>query len=199
MVCGTWRVFHPYHQAILGHQQGILQFNSILTHHLPRDDIRLHKLRGSVSQDLPLLQMSIVSPGCHLYFCPAGYKPEVSTTPSLDLMNFHVQSTGLRKSVDSLHQKFITNDIKGSAARCRDTQGRSQRKALLSSWSLDWTWWHGDVFWFTSLEVCQTLSFWVFMGASLHRSEKAWHPTPIFLPGKSHGWRSLVGYSPWGC
>ena len=22
---------------------------------------------------------------------------------------------------------------------------------------------------------------------------------PVFLPGKSHGQRSLVGYSPWGC
>ena len=27
---------------------------------------------------------------------------------------------------------------------------------------------------------------------------RAWHPTPIFLPGESHGQRSLVGYSPWG-
>ena len=26
-----------------------------------------------------------------------------------------------------------------------------------------------------------------------------WHPTPLLLPGKSHGWRSLVGYNPWGC
>ena len=26
-----------------------------------------------------------------------------------------------------------------------------------------------------------------------------WQPTPVFLPGKSHGRRSLVGYSPWGC
>ena len=25
-----------------------------------------------------------------------------------------------------------------------------------------------------------------------------WQPTPIFLPGKSHGWRDLVGYRPWG-
>ena len=25
-----------------------------------------------------------------------------------------------------------------------------------------------------------------------------WHPTPVLLPRKSHGWRSLVGYSPWG-
>ena len=22
--------------------------------------------------------------------------------------------------------------------------------------------------------------------------------TPVFWPGESHGWRSLVGYSPWG-
>ena len=25
-----------------------------------------------------------------------------------------------------------------------------------------------------------------------------WHPTPVLLPGKSYGWRSLVGCSPWG-
>ena len=28
---------------------------------------------------------------------------------------------------------------------------------------------------------------------------RKWQPTPILLPGKSHGWRSLLGYSPWGC
>ena len=28
---------------------------------------------------------------------------------------------------------------------------------------------------------------------------RRWHPTPVLLPGKSHGWRSLVGCSPWGC
>ena len=26
-----------------------------------------------------------------------------------------------------------------------------------------------------------------------------WHPTPVLLPGKSHGRRRLVGCSPWGC
>jgi len=26
---------------------------------------------------------------------------------------------------------------------------------------------------------------------------RKWQPTPVFLPGKSHGLRSLVGYSPW--
>ena len=27
---------------------------------------------------------------------------------------------------------------------------------------------------------------------------RLWHPTPVLLPGKSHGRRSLVGCSPWG-
>ena len=26
---------------------------------------------------------------------------------------------------------------------------------------------------------------------------RKWQPTPVFLPGKFHGQRSLVGYSPW--
>ena len=28
--------------------------------------------------------------------------------------------------------------------------------------------------------------------------EVKWQPTPVLLPGESHGGRSLVGYSPWG-
>ena len=27
---------------------------------------------------------------------------------------------------------------------------------------------------------------------------RQWHPTPVLLPGKSHGWRNLEGCSPWG-
>ena len=27
---------------------------------------------------------------------------------------------------------------------------------------------------------------------------RPWHPIPVFLPGKSHGRRSLVDCSPWG-
>ena len=28
---------------------------------------------------------------------------------------------------------------------------------------------------------------------------RQWRPTPVLLPGKSHGQRSLLGCSPWGC
>ena len=35
-------------------------------------------------------------------------------------------------------------------------------------------------------------------GIQIERQRRQWHPTPVLLPGKSHGWRSLVGCSPWG-
>ena len=38
-----------------------------------------------------------------------------------------------------------------------------------------------------------SLSFFTFM----HWRRK-WQPTSVFLPGESHVWRSMVGYSPWG-
>ena len=28
---------------------------------------------------------------------------------------------------------------------------------------------------------------------------RTWQPTSVFLPGESHGQRSLAGYCPWGC
>ena len=34
---------------------------------------------------------------------------------------------------------------------------------------------------------------------SLAQEGRKWQPTPVFLPGKSHGQRSLEGYSSWGC
>ena len=57
---------------------------------------------------------------------------------------------------------------------------------------------------------CQTLFFWApkslqMMIAAMKLKDtyslerrRQWHPTPVLLPGISHGWRSLVGCSPWG-
>ena len=51
---------------------------------------------------------------------------------------------------------------------------------------------------------------WIFIGRTDAKAEapiiwlpnvmrrRQWQPTPVLLPGKSHGRRSLVGYSPWG-
>ena len=42
------------------------------------------------------------------------------------------------------------------------------------------------------------LSNFTFTFPFMHWRRK-WQPTPVFLPGESHGQRSLAGYSPWGC
>ena len=40
--------------------------------------------------------------------------------------------------------------------------------------------------------------FWNGLGRLKFPWRRQWQPTPVLLPGKSHGWRSLVGCSPWG-
>jgi len=39
-------------------------------------------------------------------------------------------------------------------------------------------------------------SLWLF---TLMLWRRKWQPTPVFLPGESQGWGSLVGYCLWGC
>ena len=41
------------------------------------------------------------------------------------------------------------------------------------------------------------MQVWSLVGKMLWR--RKCHPTPVFLPGKSHGQWRLAGYSPWGC
>jgi len=38
----------------------------------------------------------------------------------------------------------------------------------------------------------------LFRSSRIVQRRRQWHPTPVLLPGKSHGQRSLVGCSPWG-
>ena len=49
-----------------------------------------------------------------------------------------------------------------------------------------------------SFSVISFYLFVLFMGFSRQEWRRQWHPTPVLLNGKSHGWRSLVGCSPWG-
>ena len=47
-----------------------------------------------------------------------------------------------------------------------------------------------------NLPSCRRRGFYPWVGKTPCR--KAWQPTPVFLPGESHGQRSLEGYNPWG-
>ena len=39
---------------------------------------------------------------------------------------------------------------------------------------------------------------WFLPRVKVHDGRRQWQATPVLLPRKSHGWRSLVGCSPWG-
>ena len=79
----------------------------------------------------------------------------------------------------------------------------------------EWMWSHMYCIWCHTYRDCEkkkSLILWTSKGmTSLSRSlvcrsnfliaswRRKWQPTPVFLPGNSHKWRSLEGYSPWGC
>ena len=94
-------------------------------------------------------------------------------------------------------------------SRMRETRVRSlgwedpleKEMAIHSStiaWKIPWTEEPGRLQSMGSLRAghdwVTSLSLFTFM----HWRRK-WQPTPVFLPGESHGWRSLVGCGPWGC
>ena len=54
-------------------------------------------------------------------------------------------------------------------------------------------------FFFSILSILSSqLSGWTLSSDRVQFQRRQWHPTPVLLPGNSHGWRSLVGCNPWG-
>ena len=54
--------------------------------------------------------------------------------------------------------------------------------------------------WLCTSFLNEWIALWVTENALLYIFwRRKWQPTPVLLLGKSHGWRSPVGYSPWGC
>ena len=72
------------------------------------------------------------------------------------------------------------------------------------SWFLAHIIYMGLVFFIHSASLCllvgafNPFTFKVIIDIYVPIQRRKWQPTPVLLPGKYHGWRSLVGYSPWG-
>ena len=60
------------------------------------------------------------------------------------------------------------------------------------AWKIPWMEEPGGLLSMGSYRVGHNFTF------TLMHWRRKWQPTPVFLPGKSHGWRSLAGYGPWG-
>ena len=54
------------------------------------------------------------------------------------------------------------------------------------------------LFWWLWIQLCKHSWYGFCVGINFHFWRRQWQPTPVLLPEKSHGWRNLVGYSPWG-
>ena len=102
-------------------------------------------------------------------------------------------------SVFNISEQSFNNSLCGSSPL--------QKKACLHSsadFNLCLTWQRFILILVLSCEPkCQLLHPFLSPGSPFgvrsHFRRRQWHPTPVFLPGKSPGWRSLVGCSPWGC
>ena len=66
------------------------------------------------------------------------------------------------------------------------------------AWKIPWTEEPGRLQSMGSLRVRHDWATSLSLSTFMHWRRK-WQPTPVFLPGESHGRRSLVGCSPWGC
>ena len=49
----------------------------------------------------------------------------------------------------------------------------------------------------SKVSICKAVNRFNPWVRKIHWRRK-WQPTPVFLPGKFHGQKSLAGYSPWG-
>ena len=58
--------------------------------------------------------------------------------------------------------------------------------------------WREHLHWFLNRQTSRGSSNWFYSLTSALFRRRQWHPTPVLLPGKSHGRRSLEGCSPWG-
>ena len=48
-------------------------------------------------------------------------------------------------------------------------------------------------------ETVETVTDFIWGAIIFMHWRRKWQPSPVFLPGESHGQRSLVGCSPWRC
>ena len=110
--------------------------------------------------------------------------PSFSAQPSLQ-SNFDIHTWLLEKTVALTIQTFV------------DTEKAMAPHSSTLAWKIPWTEEPGRLQSMGSLRVRHSWATSLSLFTFLHWRRK-WQPTPVFLTGKSHGRRSLVGCSPWG-
>ena len=93
-------------------------------------------------------------------------------------MSYKYYEIYFKERIMTIKDKFIPeSNTKIKSLNCQD----AALCLRVSFWNLD----DPDIF------------FWCFQTTYINHRRRQWHPTPVLLPWKSHGWRSLEGCSPW--
>ena len=127
---------------------------------------------------------------------------EISPGISLEgmMLKLKLQYFGhLMQRVDSL-EKTLNWEGLGAGGEV-DDRGWDGWMASRTRWTQVWVnsgswWWTGRPGVLQFMRLQRVRHDW--MTVLNWTDSTKWHPTPVLLPGKSHGWRSLVGCGPWG-
>ena len=134
-----------------------------------------------------------------------GYSPqcrqELDTTEWLSIhTHIHTRLYMLSFSLLGVNHTFSVYYI--ICAKLNTTIHLYSEKAMAPhsstvAWKIPWMEEPGRLQSMGSLRVRHDWATSLSLSTFMHWRRK-WQPTPVLLPGESHGWRSLVGCSPWG-
>ena len=100
--------------------------------------------------------------------------------------SIHQGNCQLKMEENSKWSSYTSEVLSKKKKKKNKKRKRQEEKKLFRSlYNLEWT------FNYTG-KVSSVFTYII-----AQRRRRQWHPTPVLLPGRSHGWRSLVGCSPW--
>ena len=127
-----------------------------------------------------------------LSLCPASFRiprPNLPVTPGVSwLPTFAFQSPIMKRTsfwgISSQRSCRSSQNLSTSAFSALLVWAQTWITVVLNG--LPWKWTEIIL---SFLRLHPSTAFW---------RRRRWHPTPVLLPGESHGWRILVGCNPWG-
>ena len=164
----------------------------MVTQGLPRSQTGTGTLKARLFPRPPCVTL----PGTPESSCPRWLHLWALTQPTQSKLFPHIFSSGVPcPSFLSEHSHHLSSsthhwslssptDLSNASHLCLSLSAESA--GLLPAWL--------EVFW----KLCFAVQYNDLGCNMLWSWREQWHPTPVLLPGKSHGWRSLVGCSSWG-
>ena len=150
-----------------------------------KNQMEMLKLRSNITKVSESETLSVISDSLWPH-SPWNCPGQDTGVGSLSLLQGIFPTQGLNPDLPHGSQILYQLSYQGSS-------NEEELKSLLMKVKV-LPWW---LRWWRICLPCRRLGFDSWVGKIPWRRD--WQPTPVFLPGESHGQRSLAGHSPWGC